>query len=160
MQTLGVSKLKLKILAGWILITFSYFVTFYYGVRAFYRITSTPIDLMRYESGLFLGSFLISIPYILGGLYARMLSENPTREAFWISIVPAISEKLLIYLIGLWFYSSGGDGSIAGLTVMDFIQAEAAPYYTITYVIMSIVSVVITVFIARLRIACKFINYN
>ena len=134
---------------GWIMITTCYFVTFWCTATLFYLIWDSPIDLKREVSGPFIGMFLVVVPYILAGLYARKVFRHPHKAAWWLSIVPMVSERILIYCIGAILLAGGGDGSSKGITIMMFIQGEAAPYYTPTYILMGLVSLVITYGVAR-----------
>ncbi|MGI6187041.1 MAG: hypothetical protein ACOYIL_11210, partial [Brevibacillus sp.] len=55
---------------GWYVITGSYFVTLFLASWMYTAITKLPIDQHRDVSGLVLGSVMVVIPYIVGGLYA------------------------------------------------------------------------------------------
>jgi len=74
---------------------------------------------------------MVVIPYIVGGLYAGIAHKRgATRAAVWIGILPAIAEKVLIFLIGSCYVIMEGS-PITWENVMMFVSAEAVPYYTV-----------------------------
>lgn len=146
---MGGAPLSGKLITGWFIVTLSYFVTFAASAYLFRLLFQEPIDLGRPASGVFMGCFMIVIPYIVAGLYSRSAFDRPTPGAFWVSFVPMISERGLIYLIGAQLVASGGDGSMEGITTMMFIQGEAAPYYTVPYILLGVLSVLLAMIISR-----------
>lgn len=140
-----------KISVGWMVITFSYFLTMYVMFTMYRIIFKEPIDYNWDLSGTFAGIPLLIIPYLLAGIYANKVFVNKRSGALWISIIPVICERLLIYLIGYLLVLGGGDGSMNGITTMMFIRGEAAPYYTHTYIICGVISVLICFFVASYK---------
>jgi hypothetical protein len=132
-----------KIIGGWMVITFSYFLTMYAMFTLYWIIFKEPIDYNWDLSGTFAGIPLLIIPYFLAGIYSNLAFVNKRSGALWVSIIPVICERLLIYLIGYLLVLGGGDGSMNGVTTMMFIRGEAAPYYTYTYIICGVISVLI-----------------
>lgn len=102
-----------------------------------------PADHNWNLSGTFIGIPLLIVPYLLAGIYTNKTFANKRTGAIWVSIIPVICERLLIYLIGYLLVLGGGDGSMNGVTTMMFIRGEAAPYYTYTYIICGVISVLI-----------------
>jgi hypothetical protein len=146
-----------KYFGGWMTVTCTYFLTLYAAFALYGLVFQLPPDHRRSLSGPFIGTFMVIVPYMLAGLYVSLNSSRPLRDAFWISLVPAISEKLGIYLIGAVFVAGGGDGGGDGIVkirnVMMFAGAEALPYYTYTYLSLgTIVSVCACMITAKL---CK-----
>jgi hypothetical protein len=70
------------------------------------------------------------------------------KGALTTSLILVVGERLAIYLIGLYFVLNGGDGPFDTRPVMLFIQREAAPYFTQAYILLGVVSVAVSVFIA------------
>lgn len=141
--------------AGWYIITGSYFIVLLISSWTYTVITDLPIDHHRNLSGLAIGTVMVLIPYIIGGLYARKFEgRTKGKAAFWMSLVPAVCEKLFIFLIGALFVASGGDGGGDGIVnwsnVMQFVGAEALPYFTNLYLLTIPVSVLICVVTAKL----------
>jgi hypothetical protein len=114
-----------------------------------YRISAQPVDRNWDASGLFIGSFLLVVPYILAGIYARNVFAKAVVGAFWVSAVPVIAERILIYVIGSSLAAGGGDGSMDGVTTMMFIRGEAASYYTFSYILLGTFSILLAMMISR-----------
>lgn len=123
-------------------------MTFALSAFIFTAITHQPVDLARDRSGIVMGVCLVIIPYIFNGFLSRKLFSNPFKGALVTSLILVIGERLLIYLIGLYFVLSGGEGPMDNRPVMLFIQGEAAPYFTLPYIMMGLLSVGICVFVA------------
>ncbi len=135
---------------GWFVVTAVYFLTLYGAATSYTAITNIPIDHQRDQSGLVLGMFVVTVPYLVGGIYAAIADSRSIRSAFWVSIVPAISEKILVLLIGAAFVAGGGDGGGDGIvtweSVIGFIRAEAIPYFTPFYIVAgSVFSVLVCI---------------
>lgn len=146
--------------AGWFVITGSYFVTLLITSMTYTAVTNLPIDHHRDISGLIIGTVMVIIPYIIGGIFAGISQKTATeRAAFWMSIVPAISEKILIFLLGALFVAGGGDGGgdkiVNWDNVMLFVSAEAIPYFTNSYLLTFPLSVLISVATAKCLVAIK-----
>lgn len=140
---------------GWFVITGSYFVVLLCSSWLYTGITGLPIDQHRNVSGLVLGSVMVVLPYVIGGLFAARSQEHPIEKAaFWMSLVPALSEKVLIFLIGALFVATGGDGGGDGIVtwkaVMMFVSAEAVPYFTNLYLLTFPLSVLVCIGTAKL----------
>ncbi|MGC5327352.1 hypothetical protein [Brevibacillus sp. SYSU BS000544] len=140
---------------GWFVITVSYFVVLFCSSWTYMGIIGLPIDQHRDVSGLVLGSVMVVVPYVIGGLFAARSQEYPIEKAaFWMSLVPALSEKILIFLIGAFFVATGGDGGGDGIVtwkaVMMFVSAEAVPYFTNMYLLTFPLSVLVCVGTAKL----------
>lgn len=138
------------IVNGWCVITISYFLTLLLSSWIYRAITSLPIDQERDISGFVLGTIMVAIPYVIGGLFAARAKELPiVKTAFWMSIVPSIAERILIFLLGAFFVATGGDGGGDGVVtydaVMMFVSAEAVPYFTTHYLLTFPLSVIVCV---------------
>ncbi|MDQ0899950.1 hypothetical protein [Paenibacillus sp. V4I7] len=140
-----------KIIGGWMVITSSYFLTMYAMYTLYSIFFKEPADYNWDLSGTFIGTPLLIIPYLLAGIYANKVFANKRTGALFVSIIPVISERLLIYLIGYLLVIGGGDGSMNGITTMMFIRGEAAPYYTYTYIICGVISVLICFIVASYK---------
>lgn len=138
-------------------VTCAYFFTLIPAISLYGLVFQLPPDRHRDISGSFIGTLMAIIPYMLAGLYVSLNTIRPLRDAFWIGLIPAIGEKLGVYLIGAVFVAGGGDGGGDGIVtirnVMAFVNAEALPYYTYTYLWLgSIASVCACMLTAKL---CK-----
>ncbi|UFJ41155.1 hypothetical protein LOK74_00910 [Brevibacillus humidisoli] len=69
----------------------------------------------------------------------------------WNSTVPMVCERILIYVIGALLVAGGGDGTMEGITVIQFIRGEAAPYYTVTYILLGLASPLLAIAAAGWR---------
>jgi hypothetical protein len=134
------------VLVGWVLVTFVYFITLLVSanVVSIGKGMSTQTELFE-RSQLVIGIALIVVPYVIAGLYSRRVLKNSLSKTLAISIVPVIMERVLILSIGTYFVASGGDGSMNGINLMMFIQGEAAPYFTVPYIICGVFSILITI---------------
>lgn len=96
--------------------------------------------------GLVLGSVLIIIPYVFAGLYAnRSMKRRNIPFSLSISSTFVLAERITIYFIGSYLYNSGGDGDISNVSTIEFIQGDLAPFFSITYILLGVVSVLITI---------------
>lgn len=119
-----------KIIEGLSITTCFYFVTLWAAFALFRMIVSIPFDRKWDLSGTFIGLFMVTLPYLLYGLFARFQEENPARLALQVSVVTVLCERVSIYLLGL-YYASNGYGNPVPL---EFIRGEAAPYFTPLYI--------------------------
>lgn len=140
-----------KVVGGWLVTTSSYFLTLYAMFTLYPLLFREPVDHNWDLSGVFIGTALIFIPYLIAGLYVKKVFVNKMFGALWVSLIPVISERLSIYCIGYLLVLMGGDGSMEGITTMMFIRGEAAPFYTYTYILCGILSILICVFAASSR---------
>lgn len=143
-------------LSGWVVITLAYVSTLYFVGNLYSWLSGLPLDHQRSLSGLVIGSAMATIPYMIGGLFIKTSGKDRAEiPAIWTSVVPAIGEKILIFLIGAFFVASGGDGSGDGVvtwsSVSQFVQAEALPYYTPTY--LSTIPLSVLACVATVRLA-------
>jgi len=132
-----------KLLGGWVLITLTYFLTLAATFTLYPILIHEPTDYNWNVSGTFIGIPLVIVPYVIAGLYVRSTFVERRAAAVWVSLIPMVGERLLIYFIGRLFVLSGGDGTMSGITTMTFIRGEAAPYYTYTYILCGFVSVAV-----------------
>ncbi|HEU4965499.1 MAG TPA: hypothetical protein VFV52_16865 [Bacilli bacterium] len=137
-----------RIIAGWILVFLVYVVTLFVACQSYMALYHLPIDHKWDQSGLYIGSWLVIVPYVVAGFYARASLVKPLTGAFWVSLVPIVMEKLLIFGIGYLFVV--GEPLYEMRDVMGFIRGEAAPYYTPLYIgIGGAVSLVLALAISR-----------
>lgn len=135
--------------AGWWIITGSYFITLFISSWTYTAITNLPIDRNREISGLIIGAVMVIIPYIVGGLYAGISHKREAvRAVIWISIVPAILEKVLIFVIGACYVAIEGN-IVNWENTMMFVSAEAVPYFTNFYLLTFPLSVLVSVVAAK-----------
>ncbi|SFS73555.1 hypothetical protein SAMN05428962_2544 [Paenibacillus sp. BC26] len=132
-----------KYVRGWMIITSCYFLTLLTFSMLYPTIFQQPIDHNWYKSGIFVGIPLIIVPYLTAGFYVKRFFVNKRSGAVVISLIPVISERLLIFFIGYLLVLGGGDGSMNGISTMMFIRGEAASYYTPSYILCGVLSVLI-----------------
>ncbi|XOK61713.1 hypothetical protein ACJ7K1_00840 [Paenibacillus elgii] len=144
-----------KYVEGWFVTTIAYLLCLFVTVQAYMLMTGLPVDRQRHISGAIIGFSVLILPYIAAGLYARKQFARPRQGAFWISIAPVVGERVLLFLIGATFVASGGDGGGDGIvnwtSVLQFVGAEALPYYTNTYIASGIVSIAVCIAAASIR---------
>lgn len=95
---------------------------------------------------------LVIVPYLVGGLYCRYTSGGMSRfYPIWTGLLATSVERLFIFGVGYLFFAGGGDGTMWGVSYMNFIQGEAAPYFTWPYITVGgIISVAITYIVSTL----------
>ncbi len=82
-----------------------------------------------------LAFLLIVVPYLAGGFYCRDTRAGmPKHYPFLTALVAALVERLFILGMGALLFFEGGDGSMEGISLMMFIQGEAAPYFGWEYI--------------------------
>lgn len=140
-----------KYIGGWMVTTSSYFLTLFSMSILFPLLFRQPVDHNWDLSGIFIGTPLIIIPYLIAGLYVKKVFAKKSSGALWVSIIPVLSERLLIYIIGYLLVLGGGDGSMKDISTMMFIRGEAAPFYSYTYIFCGILSILICVITATYR---------
>ncbi len=138
-----------KIAAGWAGTTIVYFLTLSASGAMYMLIFNEPPDRNWDRSGLVMGVAMLIMPYVIAGFYARLVfPDHPRTGAFWVSLVPVVGERVCIYGIGHFLALAGGDGSMEGITTMMFIRGEAAPYFTIPYIVGGVSSIALCMAIA------------
>lgn len=147
------------IYVGWTLITGTYFITLLFASWAYMALTGLPIDHSRNISGLVIGTFMVVLPYLIGGYFVgKTVKQDVSKIAIWVGIVPSLSEKVLIYFIAALFVSAGGDGGGDGIVnytnVMGFASAEAVPYFRTPYLLTFPISILVCL------VTSKLINKN
>jgi hypothetical protein len=145
-----------KYVGGWMVATSCYFLTLFSMFILYPLLFNEPVDHNWDLSGTFIGIPLIIIPYLIAGLYVKKAFANKWFGALWVSIIPVVSERLLIYLVGYLLVLGGGDGSMKAITTMMFIRGEAAPFYTYTYIFCGIFSILICIITASYDNAKKW----
>lgn len=138
-----------KVVGGWIVTTSSYLLTLFAMFTLYPILFNQPVNYNWDLSGTFIGTFLIIAPHFFAGLYVKRAFVNKRSGALWVSMIPVMGER--IFVIGYLLVLVGGDGSMNGITTMMFIRGEAAPYYTYTYMICGVFSVVICMITASYK---------
>ena len=112
-----------------------------------------PADINRAVSGIFIGLFIMILPYVLLGIYINVINKNsPLRASFLIGLFVILAERLSIYFIG-WSFVRGGVVGWSNenmLSPINFVHAEALPYFTLSYIIFggiaSLIVCIVTTF--------------
>ncbi len=100
-------------------------------------IYDVPFDRNRIVSGLFVGSFVTIIPYVLLGMFISVIYKNkPLQNSFLIGLFVMLGERLSLYLIGFNFVRTRMDGWTYEnlLSPINFVSAEALSYFTPFYI--------------------------
>ncbi len=140
-----------KIFLGWFTITITYLLSFIVYTTIFYHITLTHYtDYHPPVLRFFTAVLFITIPYIVGGLYCRKTcNTNCKKYAFWISFVPVLGERIIIYFISakLLSITLGKYVSIFNVkAIMKFIENNTLPHFNWIYVICGIISIFICMY--------------
>jgi hypothetical protein len=88
---------KSVIFIGWVIITLTYFLTLAFSHILYRFVFQTPADFNWNTSGTFIGIFMLTVPYIVGGLFVRKTTIKPMLKAFWVSIVPTLSKNFYYF---------------------------------------------------------------
>ncbi len=134
-----------KIASGWVLIFVVYLITYFISAWMYLLLFNRNIDSDWNHSGLFIGACLTMIPYVAAGIFIRKWLDATTKQAFWISIVPIIAEKIVIYLIGVLIVS---DPSVTD-HIWLAIRGEFAPYFTPLYLVAGLLSLAVCILIGK-----------
>ena len=130
-----------------------------------------PADHNRVVSGIFIGLFVMILPYVLLGIYINVIHvDRPLRASLCIGLFAILCERISIYFIG-WSLVRGGVVGWSNETMLspiNFVHAEALPYFTPAYIILggiaSLVICVITTFwhlkvLKRKRLKHKLVEH-
>lgn len=137
------------IFQGWFFVTLTYVITLVLSatVGALLKPDNDPAFFQN-----FVGGFLIIVPYVIAGIFVSGKFSNPSKSALLISIVPVLGERLIIFLIGTYYVSERFLPGWNMYTVMMFIQAKTpAFYFTVPYIILGFISILITIVVANLK---------
>jgi len=144
-----------RLMGGWVVVTMTYFIALWLLLSLYPLLFQQPTDYNEALSGTFIGIPLLVVPYWVAGMYARKEFANRKLGALFVSLIPVVGERALIYLTGYLFVLGGGDGdgSMNGQTasfreVMMFIRGEAAPYFSSLYIYAGIISVLVCLYSA------------
>jgi hypothetical protein len=141
---------KSVIFMGWIIITMTYLLTLAFSHILYRLLFQTPADHNWNSSGTFIGLFMLTVPYIVGGLFVRKTTIKPIITAFWISIVPTLSEKSLLLWIGAAFVNI--EPVIGATTSITFLRGDGGlPFFTVPYMVLSVLSIFICIFVAAYK---------
>jgi hypothetical protein len=142
---------KSVIFIGWVIITMTYLLSLAFSHFLYRFLFQTPADHNWDTAGTFMGIFMLTIPYIVGGFFVRKTKSTPILTAFWASIVPAISEKSLLLWIGAAFVNTDHP-SIGATTSITFLRGDGGlPFFTVTYMALSALSISICIFVAAYK---------
>jgi hypothetical protein len=142
----------MKVLTGWVLITIVYFLVLIIGGASPMFVNGIPVEYTLFNTTqLIMGISLIVIPYIAAGIYCRIFFRENIKKTLMVSFVPILMERVLIYLIGFLLVTNGGEGTTEGIHTLRFIQGEAAPYFTMSYVLCGLVSLMITILFTQIH---------
>lgn len=139
----------MRLVLGWFLIGISYAVTFLLTFYLAWLLHILGLDIVRYD--LYLAFFLLTVPYIIGGIYARKMLGHLNYGWLWLSLIPTLFEKGFIFFTG-WYLYKDRFSEVTFMTILRAIQHKPAPYFTITYITLGVaVSMTITLAVSRLK---------
>jgi hypothetical protein len=139
---------KMDIIVGWFIVTSTYIVTLALAHLLYRVIFQTPAGLDWATSGTFIGFFMLTIPYIVAGFFVRKSAHQKIKTAIWVSVIPFISEKLLLLWIGSLFVRSK-NSSIGAMTNFEFLRGDGGlPYFTVSYMVLGVFSILLCIFVA------------
>ncbi len=132
----------IKIISGWFIITIAYIAVF--AVFGQFVTYDSNLGVTNYEKSPFLkpvlGALLTIIPYMLAGLYCRIVFKGrPLMNVWLVSFIPSLGDKLAIYLLSALIYEMN---PLAIPQVMYRINSggdQTAPFFTDGYIVLSIV---------------------
>lgn len=143
----------LKVLKSAVVTAMGYCITLFVAFILYNLFFDLPPDHNRAVSGIFIGLFVMIIPYVLLGIYMNVINiDSPLSASLLIGLFVILSERLSIYFIGWSFVRGGADGWSYETIVspINFVHAEALPYFTPTYIILggiaSLILCVVTTF--------------
>ncbi|TYP68944.1 hypothetical protein [Paenibacillus methanolicus] len=138
----------IKYVNGWFAIASAYALCFFASATMCAMLSRQPID--RYDlAQVWIGAAMLVVPYALAGLYVYQQWGRSIRQAFAFGLTLVMGERLGILFIGSVFVAAGGDGGGNGIvtwrSVIDFVWAEALPYFTPIYICCGGISIVVCV---------------
>ncbi|WP_214484813.1 hypothetical protein [Bacillus sp. SM2101] len=147
------------IIVGWTIVIIVYILTYLASATLFVLIFQRSIDQDWRLSGIFIGFFLIVIPYLSAGIFVRKFFSKPYKVGLLVSIVPWILEKVIIYGVGA-MYKEAISKTISSVTsTIAFIRGDAGlPYFTSIYCILGLLSIFITVLTATYKKSIKLMT--
>lgn len=132
-----------------------YTISIMIGFFFYNLIYDVPFDKNRIVSGLFVGSFVTIIPYVLLGMFISVIHKyKPIKNSFLIGLFVVLGERFSLYLIGFNFVRTRMDGWTYEnlLSPINFVWAEALPYFTPFYIgiggIISLLLCIVTAWIS------------
>jgi hypothetical protein len=136
-----------RYLLGWVLVVIAYLLTFLVSANLGAVLSSDSTFLHNFVAGC-----MLVVPYIVSGAYVKRTFANTQMGAVWVSFVPVVCERALIFAIGMYYASERLLPGWNGLTVINFVQAKTpAFYFSLPYVCLGVVSVLISVVTAGLK---------
>lgn len=132
----------MKKIEGILAIGLFYLLTLGISILLYRVIFKLPLDSNWNQSGVFIGTFMIIVPYVLYGLMSRYIFENQLKDVLIISGSFAVLERVCISIIGLK-YTWNGYGAD---NLIQFIRGEALPYFSPLYIFGGcIISILISI---------------
>lgn len=145
--TKGGKTLFVNFLKSAVITAMCYYISLMVAFGLYNIIFDLPSDRNRAVSGIFIGLFVIIIPYVLLGIFMNVINKNsPIRASFLNGLLVILSERLSIYFIGWTFVSTGTDSWSYDniISPINFVSSEALPYFTPFYIIFGgLISLVI-----------------
>jgi len=118
----------------------AYVIAIISGFSLYNIIYEVPFDLNRPASGIIIGSVVVIITYVMLGVFIGFIfKKEQVKYSFLIGLLVVIGERVSLYFIGWNFVKTRVDGwsyeSI--LSPVQFVWAEALPYFTPFYIVMA-----------------------
>lgn len=98
---------------------------------------------------LFVALMMVVVPYVVGGFYTKKFLSDVKQGTVWVSLIPVLAERIIIFSTGLYFVPQRFSNWNLG-TVVPFIQWKTpAFYFNYLYIIAGLVSVMICIIVAN-----------
>jgi hypothetical protein len=129
------------VLTGWFIMVITYGIVLLGVARSLEMLYKTPLDLSQTTSVIILGMCLLTVPYLVVGVYGRLNMNGDLQIFLLFMIVPVVLERVFIYGLGAFLAKD--------VPVIEFIQLDIAPYFTFSYIIAGLGSMAIALIVAK-----------
>ncbi|WRU94074.1 hypothetical protein RYX51_13690 [Priestia filamentosa] len=106
------------VLTGWFIMVITYGIVLLGVARSLEMLYKTPLDLSVTTSVIILGMCLLTVPYLVAGVYGRLNMNGDLQIFLLFMIVPVVLERVFIYAVGAFFAKD--------VPVIEFIQLDIA----------------------------------
>lgn len=152
-----------KVFLGWVIIIATYFVTLLLSANiggllfpTFDHLGGNSYQVNKQNASffqLFVALMMVIFPYVVGGFYTKKFLPEVKQGAVWVSLIPVLAERMIIFLLGLYFVPQRFSNWNLN-TVVPFIQWKTpAFYFNYMYIIAGLVSVMICIVVANRQTA-------
>ena len=118
----------LKVLKSGVVTAMGYCLSLMIAFFLYNLFFDLPADHNRLVSGIFIGLFVMILPYVLLGIYINGIHvDSPLRASLFIGLFVILCERISIYFIGWGLVRGGvvGWSNDTMLSPINFVHAEA-----------------------------------